>query len=60
MSSQNHACGKDEYKNYQLLHRHCHDKKSNYSYDFSKLFSVFEVGYHPRLPKIGRFYFESL
>lgn len=21
--------GKDEYKNYQLLHRHCHDKKSN-------------------------------
>ncbi|WP_231510456.1 HNH endonuclease signature motif containing protein [Fischerella sp. PCC 9605] len=28
ISFPNRACGKDEYKNLQLLHRHCHDEKT--------------------------------
>jgi RNA-directed DNA polymerase len=34
--------GKEEYKNYQLLHRHCHDNKTRIDRNYSVIYSLSE------------------
>ncbi len=59
--------GKDEYKNLQLLHRHCHDEKtrkdlieirkrdtSNFLYRINKFLSKFEWGWLEDIPILGK------
>ncbi|PNW59935.1 UNVERIFIED_CONTAM: group II intron reverse transcriptase/maturase [Euhalothece sp. KZN 001] len=37
--------GKNEYKNYQLLHRHCHDEKTRTDGSYDRVVSIIPEGY---------------
>jgi RNA-directed DNA polymerase len=37
--------GKDEYKNWQLLHRHCHDEKTRTDGSYDRVVSIIPEGY---------------